>query len=59
MVFIHLRMDILLTLCYADCVPLYFLHRESRAIGIAHAGWKGTVGGIAAENDSMISIRRD
>ena len=22
---------------------------ESRAIGIAHAGWKGTVGGIAAE----------
>lgn len=41
--------DILLTLCFADCVPIYFLHGESRAIGIAHAGWKGTVGGIAAE----------
>ncbi len=40
---------ILLTLCYADCVPLYFFHPESRAIGIAHAGWKGTVNGIAEE----------
>ena len=40
---------VLLTLCYADCVPLYFLHEESEAIGIAHAGWKGTVGGIATE----------
>ena len=41
--------NILLTLCFADCVPVYFIHRESRAIGIAHAGWKGTVGGIVAE----------
>lgn len=40
---------ILLTLCYADCVPLYFLHPESGAVGIAHAGWKGTVHGIAEE----------
>ena len=37
----------LLTLCYADCVPLYFFHPGSKAIGIAHAGWKGTVHGIA------------
>lgn len=40
---------VLLTLCYADCVPLYFLHEETGAVGIAHAGWKGTVGGIAIE----------
>ncbi|WP_163101423.1 peptidoglycan editing factor PgeF [Peribacillus alkalitolerans] len=38
---------ILLTLCYADCVPLYFLAPQHKMIGIAHAGWKGTVGGIA------------
>ncbi|WP_080846526.1 peptidoglycan editing factor PgeF [Cytobacillus gottheilii] len=38
---------ILLTLCYADCVPLYFLHRQTKTIGLAHAGWKGTVHGIA------------
>jgi YfiH family protein len=38
---------ILLTLCFADCVPLYFYHPKSKLIGIAHAGWKGTVNGIA------------
>jgi polyphenol oxidase len=47
--FFTLESGILLTLCYADCVPLYFLHPESGAIGVAHAGWKGTVYGIAEE----------
>lgn len=37
---------LLLTLCYADCVPLYFLSRKHKRIGTAHAGWKGTVLGI-------------
>ncbi|WP_026692109.1 peptidoglycan editing factor PgeF [Peribacillus kribbensis] len=37
---------ILLTLCYADCVPLYFTARGRSIVGVAHAGWKGTVGGI-------------
>ncbi|WP_082220303.1 peptidoglycan editing factor PgeF [Domibacillus robiginosus] len=37
---------VLLTLCYADCVPLYFLDRTTKRIGTAHAGWKGAVGGI-------------
>ncbi|WP_338469895.1 peptidoglycan editing factor PgeF [Niallia sp. XMNu-256] len=45
--FITFERGILLTLCYADCVPIYFLHPQSKAIGVAHAGWKGTVGGIA------------
>jgi polyphenol oxidase len=40
---------ILLTLCYADCVPLYFLDKTSKTIGVAHAGWKGTVKGIGKE----------
>jgi polyphenol oxidase len=38
---------ILLTLCYADCVPLFFISPVHRMIGAAHAGWKGTVNGIA------------
>lgn len=38
---------ILLTLCYADCVPLFFIAPEQRMIGTAHAGWKGTVKQIA------------
>ena len=28
---------------YADCVPLYFVDPVHRAIGLAHAGWRGTV----------------
>lgn len=36
----------LLTLCFADCVPLFFLDRRTKRIGAAHAGWKGTVAGI-------------
>jgi polyphenol oxidase len=38
---------ILLTLCYADCVPLFFISPEHKMIGTAHAGWKGTVNKIA------------
>jgi YfiH family protein len=40
---------ILLTLCFADCIPLFFLAPNSRMIGAAHAGWKGTVGLIAKQ----------
>ncbi|MCR8845736.1 peptidoglycan editing factor PgeF [Paenibacillus sp. SC116] len=36
-----------LTSFYADCVPLLFVDPVTRAIGVAHAGWKGTVGKIA------------
>ena len=31
---------------YADCTPLFFVDTENRAIGLAHAGWRGTVGRI-------------
>ncbi|MHC0037247.1 peptidoglycan editing factor PgeF [Pseudoneobacillus sp. C159] len=40
---------ILLTLCFADCVPIYFIDDQSKMIGIVHAGWKGTVNGITRE----------
>lgn len=41
--------DILLTMCYADCVPIYFYSEKHHYIGLAHAGWKGTVGQIVNE----------
>ncbi|MGE6258670.1 peptidoglycan editing factor PgeF [Heyndrickxia sporothermodurans] len=41
------KANTLLTLCFADCVPLFFF--APKVIGIAHAGWKGTVNGIAKE----------
>lgn len=34
---------IVLVTYYADCVPLYFVDPVKRAIGLAHAGWRGTV----------------
>ncbi|MBP1904386.1 YfiH family protein [Paenibacillus turicensis] len=39
--------NILLTSFYADCVPLYFFDKVKGVIGLAHAGWKGTVGQIS------------
>lgn len=32
---------------FADCVPLYFYDPVHKAVGLAHAGWKGTALGIA------------
>lgn len=29
---------------FADCVPLFFIDRKNRAIGLSHSGWRGTVG---------------
>lgn len=31
---------------YADCVPLFFLDPRLKVIGLAHAGWRGTVAKI-------------
>jgi polyphenol oxidase len=46
---------VLLTSFYADCVPLFFLDPTSGAIGLAHAGWKGTVQRIAEEMVTSLS----
>ena len=38
-----------LLLCFADCTPIIFVDPENKAVGVAHAGWKGTAGRIAAK----------
>lgn len=40
--------DILLALCFADCVPVFYHTQNPNAIGIMHAGWRGTVAQGAA-----------
>ncbi|MCF6094738.1 peptidoglycan editing factor PgeF [Microaerobacter geothermalis] len=40
---------ILLTALFADCVPLFFLDPEKEVIGLAHAGWRGTVKNMAGK----------
>uniref|UniRef100_A0A8C2IER4 Purine nucleoside phosphorylase LACC1 n=1 Tax=Cyprinus carpio TaxID=7962 RepID=A0A8C2IER4_CYPCA len=40
----------------ADCMPLLFTDPVAKAIGVAHAGWKGTLMGIAmATVNAMVS----
>jgi YfiH family protein len=40
---------IALMLRFADCLPVLLYDPVRRAIGLAHAGWKGTIEGIAAK----------
>lgn len=40
---------------YADCVPLFFLDEKKHVVGVAHAGWRGTVGKIG---EKMISLMK-
>lgn len=41
------REDVLLTTVHADCLPVWFYDAEHGAIGLVHAGWRGTLAGIA------------
>lgn len=40
--------DVPLVMRYADCVPLLFHDSKKKVIGMAHAGWRGTVQGMGA-----------
>lgn len=42
------RPDVPLVMRYADCVPLLFYDPAQHAIGLSHAGWRGTVQGMAS-----------
>jgi YfiH family protein len=35
--------NVFLASFYADCVPLFFFAPDAQVIGVAHAGWRGTV----------------
>ena len=38
---------LVLTTFHADCPPVYIVDPVHRAIGLAHSGWKGTIGEIS------------
>lgn len=41
--------EVALVTYFADCTPLLFVDTENKAVGAAHAGWRGTVGKIGEE----------
>jgi YfiH family protein len=43
------RPGLALVVTAADCVPVFLYDPVRRAAGVVHAGWRGTVAGIAAE----------
>lgn len=43
------RKDILLTISVADCLPIFLIDSTKKVIGLVHAGWRGTLSGIAKE----------
>lgn len=38
---------VLLLMKFADCVPILLAAQDGRAVAIAHAGWRGTLAGVA------------
>ena len=40
------RPGIALGVLSADCTPILFADRRGQAVGVAHAGWKGALGGV-------------
>ena len=47
---------ILLVSFYADCVPLFFVVPDMRVVGTAHAGWRGTAGGVAIKMIEKLAV---
>ncbi len=37
---------LVLSTFYADCVPIFLVDRKTKAIGLCHSGWRGSVGKI-------------
>jgi YfiH family protein len=40
---------VLLVMSFADCVPVFLYDPHTRALGLVHAGWRGTARGIAGK----------
>lgn len=43
------RKDIFLTVSVADCLPIFLVEPKRKVVGLVHAGWRGTLLGIAKE----------
>lgn len=52
--FITKEADIALSVCVADCLPVFIIDRKNNIIGIAHCGWKSTQKFLLKETISVM-----
>jgi polyphenol oxidase len=50
---------LLLAVTVADCVPVYLVHPEVRAVALLHAGWRGTAAGVLEAGVATLADRLD
>lgn len=53
--FVTNKLGVILTVTVADCVPVLIYDPEQKAWGAAHAGWRGTVGGVVTHTLSAMT----
>ena len=51
------RPGVLLSITVADCVPVYLLDSENKAVMLLHAGWRGVAGKIITKGIELLSER--
>ena len=48
---------LLLTVTVADCIPVYLVDPQCRAVALLHAGWRGTAAGILEAGVGLLAAR--
>ena len=51
------RAGVLLTVSIADCVPVFAVAAESRAVAALHAGWRGAAAGVLERGLAVLAER--
>ncbi len=47
--------DVPLAILIADCLPVFFATGDASAVGLSHAGWKGTLNGLASKTAERLT----